>query len=524
MTRRDLVLPVCAFSAAYLAFVAPLLFVPAADFSSIAATTLYAVLALSISADFAEALCAWWWRASPIPRTPGVPRRDRTAILMTVCDDWSASHFNDLELLVSGGYAVFVLDDSSEPAEIPTAPGRRIIHMRRPHRTHAKAGNLNHWLRERGRLFDYAIVLDADSRMSVACADCLVATAEHPANSDVAMCQSKLVPSVASSSLFVGAQAAVAIVRAHILDRVHQRLGLVLSAGHNVLIRLEPIRALGGFDETLSNEDTTLSLHLSEWGYRTVLVDTWSEDTNPETVATHNRRTVRWARQTFELFNRPWHSVPLRLKLLLCRHTLEHSFPLVGTAVLMLSVWKGPVHVADSIAITQAAFSLNEGLALYGLSLWFVIIVSAGLVLLRAILGLANGVSLRRQFLAAFALCAPSLTLIVPLACGIVASLCGRQTSFTPTNHRQALRRDSAAASRVSRILPAALVAAMLTLAVIRRPGSLLVGFNGLWVACLLLSPLVLAMGEWTIRYCGALFGNRHQTALTRSLLGLIRT
>src|SRR5437868_9948271 len=103
--------------------------------------------------------------------------------------------------------------------------------------------------------------------------------------------------------------------RMRVMERVHGPLGLLLSFGHNQLIRLQPVREFGGFEETLTNEDTVLSLRLAAAGQRAALVDVWTTDTEPATVSAYIRRTLRWARQTVELVHYPWAGVPLRLKI-----------------------------------------------------------------------------------------------------------------------------------------------------------------------------------------------------------------
>ena len=297
----------------------------------------YACLSVGLAAELTETLLALVWPRVALPAANGAPPRHTTAIVMTVCDDWTGRCFSALEPLADAGYAVFVLDDSTQPATLPPGLIGKIEVLRRESRRGAKGGNLNHWLRRCGPQFVYAIVLDADSIIPVETVDALLATAEHPANGDVAIVQSKIDVEVEAPSTFARAVGAAARPRARILERVHARLGVLLSSGHNELLRLAPVFSIGGFDERLTNEDTVLSLHLAARGWRTVLADVWSYNAEPDTTAAYNRRTVRWARQTLELFQHDWYEVPLRLKLLLCRHLMMFVLPILGTWLLGLS-------------------------------------------------------------------------------------------------------------------------------------------------------------------------------------------
>lgn len=453
---------------------------------------LYCLLAAGLAAEVAELVLALCWSPEQRPRVASPAPRKETAVVMVVCDDWSEDHLLGLGPLAAAGYDVFLLDDSRRPAELPETLQGRVAHLRRGTRAGAKAGNLNHWLATGGGSYRYAVVLDADSRMSVDAVDALALTAEHPAQADVAVLQSKIVPEPRPGSLFSRLLAAAARPRARVFERVHDRLGLVLSFGHNQLVRLAPVRALGGFDETFSNEDTVLTLQLAARGWRTVLVDVWSQDGSPPTVAAFNRRTVRWACQTVELFRHPWRPVPLRLKLLLCRHLVMYLFPLIGALLLGLSLWTGPDSPTAVWAFMAAALSFAPGYVLYGLALWPVTAVFAGCLALRLALARREGLGWRTILASAVLGNAPSALLLLPMSGAMLATALGRRVRFVPTNSRIAQRQDASPLRRLGRAVPAALLLATLLAGGVSRPGSLLVGFNALWLAMLLASPLSL--------------------------------
>jgi cellulose synthase/poly-beta-1,6-N-acetylglucosamine synthase-like glycosyltransferase len=367
---------------------------------SLVAGWLYALLALGLAAEVTELILALCWPPPTLQLSKAAPPRQKVAVLITVCDDWTIGNLRGLHPLSRAGYDVFVLDDSSLPAVLPSELLHRAVHVRRGQRSGAKGGNLNHWLWQYGNPYEYSVVLDADSSISTEVIDHLVLAAEHPENARVALFQSKVEP-IAQASLFARVLAAGARPRARVLDRVHGPMGLLLSQGHNQLLRLGPVRSLGGFDETSTSEDTVLSLDLVATGWQIALVNVWSHDTEPDTVAAYTRRTVRWARQTVELFNHSWRPVPLRLKLLLCRHLLAYLLPLFSVGLLTMSLWSGPTRLSDSSRFLMAALTLQKGYFLYSVTLWSILSISGLLLILRMVVARQEGVPWRTQLLTA---------------------------------------------------------------------------------------------------------------------------
>ena len=455
---------------------------------------LYCLLALGLASETAELILALVWAPVSLPRATGAPPRSQAALVMTVCDDWSERHLSGLAPLSNAGYAVFLLDDSATPVSLPVSLADRVVHLRRSSRTGAKAGNVNHWLRLHGQAYSYVILLDADSLVSVAAADALLLSAEHPGNAGIAVFQAKIEPAPRRGSLLAAFLAAGARPRARVMERVHAPLGLLLSFGHNQLLRLAPLRSIGGFDETLSNEDTTVSLQLAAGGWKIALVDVWTRDEDPATVTAYTRRTLRWARQTLEVFRRDWRETPLRLKLLLCRQLLMNTVPIAGTALLALSLWTGPRQAQESLDLLAALLRLAPGYALYGISAW--VLIGFGLLFfaLRTTLARMEGVSWRAMLLSWLLGTALLSLLVLPLASALLRSLLGQRVSFVPTNSRAASLRDSSLGRRLAQALSLAAVLALLGGGAIHRPGSLLLGTNWLWCALFLLSPVSLLL------------------------------
>lgn len=456
-------------------------------------TCLYSLIALGLALEFTEVLFAFLWPPMRIQCFQGRINRRSTAVLMTTCNDTDPSAVAALMALSEAGYSVYLLDDSSSEPFLSEEIRASIIYRRRPTRVGAKAGNLNDWVGQYGDRYSNIVLLDSDSTMTVHAVDTLVRAAEHPDNAEVAIFQSKIEPrcdcgcSRLSAVLGAGARP-----RARILERVHARLGVLLSFGHNQLIRLDHLRLAGGFSEVFSSEDTALSLAISALGLRTELVDVWSFDTEPRTIDSWVRRTVRWSRQTVELFQGDWSSCPLRLKLLLCRHLLSYALPLIGLVLLIISLATGPRSPNDVIEFSKCALRLDEGYTLYGFSIWSTLAILALSMVLRFTLALVEGVPL--GLLMASVITAPALQAIplAPVAFGMIASAIGCRTRFIPTNCREPKRGARGGIAPGLAYCGVTWAIGMVLLAIgVTRPGTALVGFNAIWVSAFVMSPIV---------------------------------
>lgn len=451
--------------------------------------SLYCLMALGLAIDVAELSLALVWRPRRVALLDDAKAPAAAAIVMTICDDWDRSCLAQLGALVLAGHHVYVLDDSDQPMLPSVANGVTVV--RRPSRDGAKGGNLNHWLRRFGSHYEYLVVLDADSVVSPESVQVLLRAAGHPENQAVGVFQAKIGSLLNErSSLFERLQSTGARPRARVHERVHSQLDVLLSFGHNQLIRMAALRAVGGFDEQLTSEDTVLSLQLASIGYRTVLVDTWTHEREPVNISRYVARTTRWARQTVELFTRDWRDTPTGLKLLLCRHLLSYLLPVVGTALLAASVWTGPASPREVLSFLKASLTWTEGYRFYSLTLWLLTSVFGLVTLLRVVIARSEGVSGRELALGFLLGTGPHAALLAPLAIAIASSLVGSRVRFVPTNHfHQHLIR-----SRLGLWLGTALPVGIICTGVVRHPGSLLVGFNFLWIALLAMAPLTLAI------------------------------
>src|SRR5207249_2556238 len=109
--------------------------------------------------------------------------------------------------------------------------------LRRATRRGFKAGNLNHWFKVFASNYKYLVVFDSDSHADNNFVSRMVEYAEHPANRNIAIFQSAILP-WNQQSLFARILGVIAPARIRVLKRTADRMGFMFSFGHNYLIRI----------------------------------------------------------------------------------------------------------------------------------------------------------------------------------------------------------------------------------------------------------------------------------------------
>ena len=146
---------------------------------------LFAILFAWIVSSFWLALFGVWARLNKVdllPLKPAAgPTAARTAILMPVYNEDVARVFSGVRAIwESAGldFDFFILSDSTNPAnwvaeelewqKLKSALGEeaRIFYRHRPKNTGRKAGNIQDFCENCGQLYDYMVILDADSLMT----------------------------------------------------------------------------------------------------------------------------------------------------------------------------------------------------------------------------------------------------------------------------------------------------------------------------------------------------------------------
>jgi hypothetical protein len=459
------------------------------------------LMGLEISVRLTESLLALWWHQPSSPPESQTGNSTRVAVLMTICNDASLPHIARLVELIDAGYDVFILDDSTIPVVIPEDIARRSRVTRRLARTGAKAGNLNHWLAKWSGEYDFCCVLDSDSWVPASALHTLVNSATHKENADIAVFQAKISSLVdPDATLHQRLVALGSKARARVFERVHGPLGILVSAGHNQLLRLDALRAVGGFDERFSAEDTALSLSLRACGWRIALIDTWTFDTEPSTFEAYARRTVRWARQTAQLFRATWPDSPLRLRLLLCRHLISYVVPIGSVFLLTLSAFMNALSISDAARFVRLSVTLEPGFEPFGYAMWAGTCAMLADIGARFLLLWCEREPRGLWFLSVLWGIAASMALSVPLALAIIREPFSRALPFVPTNSRTELVIDMERRLRRVAVTSSCVVLACVTVATVRSPGILVLGWNIVWLSAAALAPWLPVLGTCRMR------------------------
>jgi cellulose synthase/poly-beta-1,6-N-acetylglucosamine synthase-like glycosyltransferase len=258
-------------------------------------------VAFGYAIDLIESTFALFLPVRVPPRLPLLSAHPPVALVRCICDDVDLAALAKSQSQQYPNLRSFVLDDSTSVAS------RRIVDaldgtvVRRTERTGYKAGNINHWMSAHGSEYRYVIVLDSDSVLPVDFVSDMVAHAEHPANRNIALFDSLILPWNEENE-FVRIQAVAARLICRRRLRVENNLETTLSMGHNTLLRTEAIQGLGGIPEAWSAEDQATSLELYRTGqWRCATVPVQSYERLPSNLAEYARRKARYAFQTCQL-------------------------------------------------------------------------------------------------------------------------------------------------------------------------------------------------------------------------------
>jgi hypothetical protein len=428
------------------------------------------MLFVGVAYDTTELVLSLALQPRPLPqaRLTSFPP---VAVLMTVCDDVCREALKGLGSQSYPNYSVFILDDSLDEEERMLVDRAGHAVLRRARRQGHKAGNLNFWLDTYGTSYKYFVILDSDSIISEDFVERMVEYAEHPLNAGVAVFQSKVVP-WNTRELFPRLLGAVAPLRMYILELVANRTGTMLSLGHNNLMRTTSAQQVGGFHEYLTAEDTVLTLMLSAIGQETKLVDVTSYEAEPRDVLRFARRTIRWAKQTVELFRLPWQRASFRLKAILCYHLYSYSVPAISLCLLLVAVFGSlqesgeprspPMPTSLGIQIG----SIHSCLTTVAVAMYFWAIPMT----LRFVLAIKTHVPIR--YVLAHCLLCMSLgfCLAVHIAAGMLRTALGCKVSFAPTNGLSAKRANQQTLQAfIGCMLPAFAYCMLILLGIIRH-------------------------------------------------------
>jgi membrane glycosyltransferase len=440
---------------------------------------------VGVAFEITEIIFAMVFSNEKVPQQHHLIEYPRAAILTVTCNDVNPAI---LELLHNQTYPncdVFILDDSTDLHQrlLVDASGHRIL--RRETRRAFKAGNLNHWIDQFGKGYRYIAILDSDSIIDNDYLFRMLKYAEHPANKQIAIFQSKI-HNWNSQSTFSRLVGVFAPVRMYVLERVYNRLNLVFSFGHNNLIRMDAVEKIGGFPEYISAEDSAQTLALNQLGYSVKVVDVVSYDSEPETVSQYIGRSVRWAKQTVEVFRFPWYGTSIRFKIALCFTVYFYIRPLAFLLLLMLSVWSAvggtwQLNYPIAIYVPFTHWHMSAALFVLLLGIWLL------QLLLYLVLVLQTKVRIRDYLYHSILSLSLAHLLALPILWGMVRAMTGATVHFSPTNARPTNMKIKNLTIQLL-LVPSLVLAAILLTSQISEIPSV----NSIWAIMIVVSALFL--------------------------------
>jgi cellulose synthase (UDP-forming) len=219
-------------------------------------------------------------------------------------------------------------DDLSELADRYDAG-----YLRRPDRSGAKAGNLNHAISKTDA--PYIVVVDCDHVTHAEFLERTLGLLEEPG---VGFVQTPQHYANTSSGPVCAAAAAQQNLFFGPIARGKDGMDTMFCCGTNVVFRREALREVGGFPEDSLTEDFELSIRLHEQGWRSVyLSEVVASGLGPEDMASYVSQQQRWARGCLSSIPTVLRSrLPWRLRL---QYLLSATYFLSGwTLVLYMSL------------------------------------------------------------------------------------------------------------------------------------------------------------------------------------------
>lgn len=389
---------------------------------------------------------------------------------------------------------VYVLDDSTDPEKRNLvdriAKERDFRVIRRDHRQGFKAGAINNWIRAFGQNYDYIVLLDADSYIPSDWVEEALKYAEHPSNQRISIFQG-LINIWNLDNRFVKTLAPLQVYGQDIWEkRLANRLDAVFCYGHNVLLRMNHLREIGGFVEGYVSEDFATAVKLaSDKGYKSRFVPIHTYEAMPENVRGFIKRQNKWTRGSMEFFSfSSRRKLSFMQRLLLFQTPLGHVAYIIILVSMFLTIFGYYSTTAHLLAFATNLWASN---LLYILSIplfQYVIVTSiiSGIILRVKLyqLGVSGLTFLRYQLLSK----AIGAIMLPYEAKTIMKYMVNQRLTFsvTPKSEKALTLRETLTISRVTILMMILLAAGLIFV------NPLGIFYNITWLGPFLASPLLI--------------------------------
>jgi cellulose synthase/poly-beta-1,6-N-acetylglucosamine synthase-like glycosyltransferase len=446
---------------------------------------------IGIAYSLTSLLFVFFLKPNDLPSLNHLDTYPKVALLYTTCDDAIPDLILKLGQQTYPHCDVFILDDSVNSETIQTinqlAARCRYRALRRNSREGFKAGNLNNWLRLYGAQYDYFVVLDADSMLDIDFIERMLKYAEHPANKQVAIFQSKILP-WNTTNFIPRLMAQISPVWLYELDRVVNTCGIIPAWGHNNLCRTRDFIKVNGFDEAFISEDYATALNLLDNGLQCKLVNVISYEAVPETVYNYSKRALRWAHQTMqlELWKPSSNNVPLVSKLHLFMNTYQYVSWLIYLPAMILAVWGYDSDFSDIVPVMNMIFTEGASPTYRLWPLWLLFLYLMLPIGLRLFLAVRLGVSPKVFGMYLLLMWGISFYIMFPVIKIVIQSLAGVQPTFQVTAK---FNLGTSAPQLLRPMIPLLIFIAIMLAGLFRNPLSFVLNFP--WLTPLLIAPLL---------------------------------
>ena len=460
------------------------------SYISIIISFLAVILFISLAYDFSELIVASIFKPYYPEKLLQLSNSPKVAILYTTRHDAREECLESLSKLTYKSCDVFILDDSDDNRQTALFKRFNFSVSRRNTREGFKAGNINSWLAQQGRYYPYFIIADSDSKLPPNFVEEMLKYAEHPNNQEIAIFQSNILPWNDDES-FAKNIGFGTIVRMYTTNRTCNALNSLLSYGHNNLHRTNIVLSLGGFDESLTPEDTTISLKLSEFGFHCQMVNVVSYDAEPSNLSTYLRRSSRWCQQTIEVLSRRWSKADFGLKIAVHRSFISYLLILFYPALFLVTMIQPKVDMG--IVINSLNYFIWAGR--YDiLFIWvFPLIVLAANICLNSWFAHRSGILIKQYLLHVILSIAITYCSVPKIAGAIRRQILRKKVIFNPTNEKLLkFSKPSILLDIISLSWFPVGLAILVVIVSIIFPANLIIYFNFIWLFAAFLSPVII--------------------------------
>jgi cellulose synthase/poly-beta-1,6-N-acetylglucosamine synthase-like glycosyltransferase len=445
---------------------------------------------IGIAYGLSELLLSLVVAKGDLPRLDELRCFPKVALLYVTYNDAMPQSMAELERQSYPNYDIFVLDDSTDDLYKNAVDAYCFKTIRRAERSGFKAGALNNWLSLYGDMYDYFVILDADSLLGESFIEDMVKYAEHPNNENVSIFQSKI-NNWNNSTNFARTLAITAPFANYVNDRLCNNCETILSWGHNNLHRTKHLIEVGGFDTRFVCEDYATAINLINIGHKCRMVDIISREMVPGTIKAYTKRSVRWAKQNLELLKLDTSRLPITTRLHIYMSIYYYSMWFVYFFGIFFAIYGYNSSVEDVFNLAGALARGDPTLFFPSMSMLVFAFYGINFTVLRLPLAVKLGISVKDYFRNLILFLAVSYYMMLDIMKAQAKTALGQKVIFDVT---EKIDVRMSFVETVRCFKGTNLFILIVVFGIMRNPLSLV--FNFIWLAPLLASSIVIHLAH----------------------------